>query len=148
MESKEQELEASRAETTRLSGIVGTQLQYYDRAVLDTFVGALPENERQHVIAPDGDGIENRKATAANTLKALRTRWVAEGRASAREVLMKDQTFIKEILARYGQSAPEAPTSPAYARASPGAGGNASGLSDESARMGAFIRAGASAART
>lgn len=107
IEEKEQELTNSRQETERLTTVVGTQLQYFDRAVLDTFVGALPEDERPRVVSRHQDAIENRKETATNTLKALRARWTAEGQASAKATLMKDQTFIKEILARYGQAGPE-----------------------------------------
>jgi hypothetical protein len=121
MEEREAQLEASKAETERLTSLIGSQLHFYDRAVLDTFVGALPEADRQRVIAPDGDGIENRKATAANTLKALRSRWVAEGRASAKNDLLKDQTFIKEILARYGQAGSEPQPAPVAARSASGA---------------------------
>jgi hypothetical protein len=107
MEEKETQLAAAQEETQRLTGVVSTQLQFYDRAVLDTFVSALPPEERMKVIGQEQDAVENRKSTAQNTLKALRQRWVAEGRASAKADLMKDQTFIKEILARYGQATPE-----------------------------------------
>lgn len=107
MEEKESQLVAAQEETRRLTDVVSTQMQFYDRAVLDTFVTALPPEDRMKVIGQEQDAVENRKSTAQNTLKALRQRWVAEGRASAKADLMKDQTFIKEILARYGQSTPE-----------------------------------------
>lgn len=116
MEQREQELEASKQETERLTGVVGRQLVFYDRAVLDTFVGALPQEERTKVISQSTDALENRKETAAATLKALRARWTAEARASAKDALMKDQTFIKEILARYGQAPQDSTPAPVTAR--------------------------------
>lgn len=116
MEAKEQELQAAQKETERLSGVLKDQLFHYDRNVLDIMVSALPESDRDKVIAKNIPGIEGRKATAENTIKALRTRWLAEGRASAKADLMKDQTFIKEVLARYGQAAPEPEVSPVQAR--------------------------------
>ena len=143
MEDKETELAASRAETQRLTDIVGQQLVFYDRAVLDTFVGALPEDDRLKVIAKEGDGIENRKLTAGNTLKALRNRYLAEGRASAKAELMKDQTFIKEILARYGQVTPEPQPAPVAVRPA-----SEAAPQDGSVGMNAWIRAGANQART
>lgn len=142
MEEKETELEASRAETQRLTDVVGKQLFFYDRAVLDTFVSALPAEERAKVIAPDGDGIENRKKTAANTLKALRSRWIAEGRASAKTDLMKDQTFIKEILARFGSAAPEPQSAPVAVRPASDATPH-----DGTSGMNAWIRGAAQTAR-
>lgn len=116
MEQREQELEASKQETERLTGVVSKQLVFYDRAVLDTFVGALPQEERTKVISQSTDALENRKETAAATLRALRARWTAEARASAKDALMKDQTFIKEILARYGQAPQDSAPAPVTAR--------------------------------
>lgn len=141
MEAKEQELEKSREETKRLSEIVSKQLFFYDRNVLDVFVGALPEPERKKVIA-DAEGIEGRKATATQTLKALRSSWLAEGRASAKAELMKDQTFIKEILARYGASTPEPAPAPVAVRPA------ASDAAEETnAQMNAWMRESAKGAR-
>lgn len=142
MEDKEAELEASRTETARLTNVIGTQLQFYDRAVLDTFVGALPEDDRAKVISREADGIESRKQTAANALKALRARYVAEGRASAREALMKDQTFIKEILTRYGHAGPEPEPAPVAVRPARDAVPN-----DGHAAMNSWMRSGAQQAR-
>lgn len=141
MEAKEQELEASREETKRLSEVVSKQLFFYDRNVLDVFVGALPESERKKVIA-DAEGIEGRKATATQTLKALRSSWLAEGRASAKAELMKDQTFIKEILARYGASTPEPAAAPVAVR--PAASDAAE---DTNARMNSWMRESAKGSR-
>jgi hypothetical protein len=114
MEDREKQLEESRKETDRLGGLLTSQLNQYDRNILDPLVGALPEALRKEVIAPD-EGIEGRKKTAAAALKALKQQWVNEGRQTARSALMQDQTFIKEVLARYGGSSPE----PEAVRAAP-----------------------------
>lgn len=142
MEDKEAELEASRTERDRLTNVIGTQLQFYDRAVLDTFVGALPEDDRAKVISRETDGIESRKQTAANALKALRARYVAEGRASAREALMKDPIFIKEILTRYGHAGPEPEPAPVAVRPASDAVPN-----DGHAAMNGWMRTAAQSAR-
>jgi hypothetical protein len=142
VEEREAELEASRTETARLTDVIGKQLVFYDRAVLDTFVGALPEEDRVNVISQETDGIENRKQTAANALKALRNRYVAEGRASAREALMKDQTFIKEILTRFGHAGPEPEPAPVAVRPARDAAPN-----DGKEAMNGWIRHAAQSAR-
>jgi hypothetical protein len=144
MEAKDQELVAAQTETKRLTDVVKEQLFHYDRNVLDIFVSALPEAERPKVI-DTSEGIPGRKGTAANTLKALRTAWLAEGRASAKADLMKDQTFIKEILARYGQAAPEPESSPVQARSS---NGTASRPQDGNDAVNAWMRSAARATQT
>lgn len=142
MEQKEQDLAAAQKETERLTGVVKEQLFHYDRNVLDTLVLALPEPERPKVLSPK-PGIEGRKETAENTLKALRSSWLAEGRASAKDALMKDQVFIKEILARYGGQSPEPEVNRVQARPS-----SSDQPRDGSTAMNSWMRDSARSVRT
>lgn len=138
MEEKETQLAESQAETKRLTGLLSQQLDFYDRGVLDHFVGALPEPLRAKVISRD-EGLPGRRATAEATVKALRQHWIQEGRANARETLLKDQTFIKEILARYGQAPePEVTTTPVRVRESAPSRGYAE--SEQNAAMNGWMR--------
>lgn len=106
MEEKEQQLQAAQQETRLLTSTLEQQLNHYDRNVLDILVSAVPEKERGRVIS-QSEGIQGRKETTQATLRELRKLWRAEGEASAKANLMKDQTFIKEMLARYGAASPE-----------------------------------------
>lgn len=116
VEAREREQADNQDQIKQITGHLSEQLNQYDRNVLDVFVGALPEPNRQQVIAKE-NGIPGRKMTAQQTLRALRQVYLAEGRASARAELMKDQAFIKEIFARYGGQAPEPAQPPVAVRA-------------------------------
>lgn len=142
MREKAEELAASQAETKRLTDVVATQLHFYDRGVLDPLVGALPEPLRAKVISKT-EGIEGRKETATAAIRALRAHYVAEGKASARSELLKDQAFIKEILTRYGQ-APVENTAPVLVRPPRS---DASGGSETNDTMNAWMRAAGQTAR-
>lgn len=123
VEQREKELEVAQEETRRLTGTLSQQLNQYDRNVLDIFVSAIPETHRAKVISKT-EGIPGRKETAAATLNALKSLWTAEGRASAKADLMKDQAFVKEVLARYGGQTPEPETTPTRIRPQESAGTN------------------------
>ena len=102
--------EAEEAQTqTRVkeaTGLLEEQLARYDRGILDPLVGALPEPVRKQVLeSVRAEGIPGRAEVAKHALGALKAMWQAEGRESARKALMSDQTFIKEVLARYGGQA-------------------------------------------
>jgi hypothetical protein len=102
-EAQDQELEKVQAENTRLTGILSEQLTLYDRGILDHVVGALPVEERKRVLEDvTEDGITGRTKVAQKSLAALKRLWVAQGMTQARDTLLKDGPFIKEILARYG----------------------------------------------
>jgi hypothetical protein len=141
-ESEEQELLAAQTETKRLTEMIGTQLTMYDRNILDPLVSALPEKLRKDVISAE-EGIPGRKATVTNTIKALRSHWMAEGRASAKSDLMKDQTFIKEVLARFGTPSPEPEPTPVRLGATSGQPGQ-----NTNQRMNSWMRSGAQQARS
>lgn len=117
MEDREQQLAKVHEENKTLTTVVSRQLFEYDRNVLDIFVSAVPDSVRDKVIAKT-EGIPGRKETAAATLRALRQTYLAEGKASARAELMKDPLFVKEILARFGGTAPVPESAPVQARPS------------------------------
>lgn len=117
MEDREQQLAKAHEENKTLTTVVSRQLFEYDRNVLDIFVSAVPDSIRDKVIAKT-EGIPGRKETAAATLRALRSTWLAEGKASAKAELMKDPTFVKEILARFGGTSPASESTPVQARPS------------------------------
>lgn len=79
------------------------QLQHYDRGILDPIVGALPEPVRKKILSDvKSEGIPGRQEITRATLAALRSQWTSEGRETAKAALMKDEKFVKEVLARYG----------------------------------------------
>lgn len=123
MEAKEAELTAAREETRKATDLLTQQLTHYDRGILDPFVGALADTTRKKILETVQDeGIPGRQKIAQATIQALRQQWIAEGRDSARTSLMKDQAFIKEVLARYGGQSQEpeaAPASPPSSSARP-----------------------------
>ena len=105
---KQREAEQAQAQhrVKEATTLLEEQLTRYDRGILDPLVGALPEPVRKKVLdSVTAEGIPGRVEVAKATLGALRSLWQAEGRETARTALMKDQTFIKEILARYGGQA-------------------------------------------
>jgi hypothetical protein len=103
IEDREAE-EATRAQRMReATGLLEQQIHQYDRGILDPLMGALPDAARKKILeSVKAEGIPGRAEVVKHTLGALRSIWQAEGRETARSSLMKDQTFIKEILARYG----------------------------------------------
>lgn len=103
VEARESE-EATRAQRTQeATGLLEQQIHQYDRGILDPLMGALPDAARKKILeSVRAEGIPGRAEVVKHTISALRSIWQAEGRETARSSLMKDQTFIKEILARYG----------------------------------------------
>jgi hypothetical protein len=98
-EAEQAQIQQRQREATTL---LEQQIHQYDRNILDPLLGALPEPARKQVLeSVRAEGIPGRAAVAKNALGALRSIWTAEGRETARSALMKDQTFIKEVLARY-----------------------------------------------
>jgi hypothetical protein len=102
LEQKEAELREQREETSRISGLLDGTIHQYDRDVLDVFVGVLPNDVRQKILDDAEEGIPGRGKIAKGTFEALKKIWLNEGAKTARDVLAKDPTFVKEILARHG----------------------------------------------
>lgn len=102
-----EEREAEQAEGQRKQqeaiSLLEQQLNHYDRGILDPIVGALPEPTRKKILSSiTAEGIPGRQEVATQSLAALRMLWNAEGRESAKAALMRDEKFVKEVLARYG----------------------------------------------
>lgn len=77
-------------------------VQTYDKSVLDPIMKAIPEADRRAILASIEPGLPGRGQAANQALKVLENHWKAVGVAEARKTLMKDQSFIKEILAKFG----------------------------------------------
>lgn len=114
IEAREQEQRETEKEAAKAVDLLSQQLTLYDRNILDPIVGALADTTRKKILeSVQGDGIPGRQKIASEAISALRTQWIAEGRDTARANLMKDPSFIKEVLARHGGQREEPETSPA-----------------------------------
>lgn len=143
IEAQEEAQQASSQRQQEAVRLLEQQLHHYDRGVLDTLVGALPEKARQSILkSTNPEGIQGRADVAKASLKALQQYWQHQGRESARSQLMKDPTFVKEILARHGGSPGEVDPTPALP---PSAAGRRPTGNDS---VNAWMRHGASQART
>lgn len=83
----------------------------HDRAAIDPLVEALPQAERDRILAMDGAGrgLEGRKLLVSESLKALEKHWKAEGEKQAEARLRRNSAFRKQVLseARGGTVEPE-----------------------------------------
>jgi hypothetical protein len=110
LEAREAEQQQREVEAKSAVSLLEQQLHHYDRGILDPIVGALPEPTRKKILTSvNAEGIPGRQEVARQSLAALRTLWNAEGRETAKTALMKDEKFIKEVLARYGGQRTEGP---------------------------------------
>jgi len=112
---KEQEAQAATVQerTKETIGYLEQQLHHYDRGVLDEVMRAVPEKARATILkSVKADGIPGRAELVKHGLKALQQYWQYQGREGARTDLMKDEKFIKEVLARYGGSPGEVEPTP------------------------------------
>lgn len=110
LEKREAEQQSQEAQLKDAVGLLEQQLHHYDRGILDPIVGALPEPTRKKILeSVKAEGIPGRQEVARASLAALRSLWNAEGRETAKAALMKDEKFIKEVLARYGGQRTEGP---------------------------------------
>jgi hypothetical protein len=110
LEAREAEQAEDQKKQQEAIGLLEQQLNHYDRGILDPIVGALPEPTRKKILSNvKAEGIPGRQEVARQSLTALRMLWNAEGREAAKETLMKDPTFVKEILARYGGQRDDGP---------------------------------------
>jgi hypothetical protein len=111
------EQEQAQAETQQklleIQQFATEQVTTYDRHVLDPIIKSLPESDRQELLSNVEGGLEGRGKLTQAALGALKKHFTDQGRQSARQALMNDQTFIKEILTRYGGGVPEPVSAPA-----------------------------------
>lgn len=110
LEQREADQQSEEAKLKDSVGLLEQQLFHYDRGILDPIVGSLPEPTRKKILeSVKAEGIPGRQEVARASLAALRSMWNAEGRDTAKAALMKDEKFIKEVLARYGGQRTEGP---------------------------------------
>jgi hypothetical protein len=91
----------------------------YDASVLDPLMRAVPDAERAKILDAIEPGIPGRGQAATQALKILEQVWTEKGRNEARKILLNDQAFIKEVLARYGGQHVEPDAIPAVAAQRP-----------------------------
>jgi hypothetical protein len=121
MKQREQENEALQKQLEQTHGLLSSTVTDYDRIVLDPLLTAVPAQERQKILQEISDGLPGRGEAAIKSLKVLERHWQQQGEARARQRLMSDQSFVKEVLARYGGQRQEPEHVPA--RAAPGPSG-------------------------
>jgi hypothetical protein len=96
------------AQTTNWLSNVGTT---HDRFTVDPVVMALPEAERNRIMALEGAGVglEGRKLIVTEGLKALEKLWKDEGQKDAEDKLRRNPAFRKQVLNEFrrGMSEPE-----------------------------------------
>jgi dTDP-glucose pyrophosphorylase len=115
LKQREQEAEVVGKQLKAAQEFAITNVRTYDSAVLDPIMAAVPSEERQRILGSIGDGIPGRAQAAAEAMKILHKTWKDQGRAEARKVLLNDQAFVKEVLARYGGQRQEPESAPAVA---------------------------------
>jgi hypothetical protein len=113
LKQREQEAEIVGKQLKAAQEFAVTNVRTYDSAVLDPIMAAVPAEERQRILGSIGDGIPGRAQAAAEAMKVLHKTWKDQGRAEARKVLLNDQAFVKEVLARFGGQRQEPESAPA-----------------------------------
>jgi len=116
---REQEQAENAQKLQEIQRFATEQVTTYDRHVLDPLMRAIPESDRQEILSNVDPGLEGRGKVTTAALAALKKVYTDQGRQSARQALMNDQTFIKEILTRYGGGVPEPVSTPAISVSSP-----------------------------
>lgn len=89
----------------------------FDRNVLDPLVLAVPAAERARILENVPDGVQGRSHVARSAMQVLEKHWRSQGEADARKRLINDQSFVKEVMARYGGQRPEPESTPAVSGA-------------------------------
>jgi hypothetical protein len=104
---REQEQAATQQKLQEIQQFATEQITTYDRHVLDPLMKALPDSDQREILSHVDPGLEGRGKVTSAALAALKKVYTDQGRQSARQALMNDQVFIKEILTRYGGGVPE-----------------------------------------
>jgi hypothetical protein len=122
-EQTDQQRQVQTAQMMHLLGYVGQQ---HDAATLDPLIHALPEKERQRILAlPNaGQGLPGRKLVVDEALKSYGRLEYERGYRDAQSKLKKDQVFRKSVLSELRGSYDEP-------ELYPGQGSPAEGLPDE-----------------
>lgn len=143
MEQQEADQQAAQQKIDELNTTLSQQISLYDRHILDPLMNALPSDDARNTVITSvkEPGIPGRAKIAQGALKALESHWKDEGAKTARTRLMNDQSFVKEILARYGGQRTEPDPTPSLAVSS------APAPADENGTMNNWMRSGAAAQR-
>lgn len=115
LKQREQEAAVASQQLKAAQEFAITNVRTYDSAVLDPIMAAVPTEDRQRILQSIGDGIPGRAQAAAEAMKILHKTWRDQGRAEARKLLLNDQAFVKEVLARFGGQRQEPESAPAVA---------------------------------
>lgn len=81
----------------------------HDRFTVDPVVMALPDAERQRILALEGAGVglDGRKLIVQEGLKALEKHWKEEGAKEAETKLRRNPAFRKQVLGEFRRGMPE-----------------------------------------
>lgn len=112
---EEAKSEALQRELANAHRMTLSTVETYDKSVLDPLMRAVPDADRQAILSSIQPGLPGRGQAATQALKVLENHWKQQGVAQARETLMKDQSFVKEVLAKYGGMRQEPDNIPAAA---------------------------------
>lgn len=108
---EERKAEQSAQLEQQTGDILGNIGATHDRFTVDPVVLALPEAERNRIMALEGAGIglEGRKLIVEEGLKALEKHWKSEGARDAEDKLRRNPAFRKQVLNEFrrGMSEPE-----------------------------------------
>jgi hypothetical protein len=120
MEKEDEEKTAAlQSQLAEVHKLASSTVDTYDKTVLDPLMRAVPEAQRRAILSSIEPGLPGRGQAAVQALKALESHYTQVGIQKARETLMKDQSFIKEVLAKYGGMRQEPEHIPANGSAAP-----------------------------
>jgi hypothetical protein len=97
---REQEQATTQQKLQEIQQFATEQITTYDRHVLDPLIKALPDSDQREILSHVDPGLEGRGRVTSAALAVLKKVYTDQGRQSARQALMNDQVFIKEILTR------------------------------------------------
>lgn len=99
---EEQKAEALQKELEQAHKLTKSAMEAYDATVLNPLMSLLPDPEIKRILDAIDTGIPGRGQAANQALKYLEQKWKQAGVESARKALLNDQSFVKEVLAKYG----------------------------------------------
>jgi hypothetical protein len=96
-ERKEEQVADSTTGVQQFFSTIGTA---HDRVAIDPLVNALPQAERDRILAIEGagTGLEGRKLVVTKALESLEKHWKAEGAKEAEARLRRNSAFRKQVL--------------------------------------------------
>jgi hypothetical protein len=96
-ERREEQVAESTTGVQQFFSNIGTA---HDRVSIDPLVEALPQAERERILALEGagTGLEGRKLVVTKALESLQKHWKAEGAKEAEVRLRRNPAFRKQVL--------------------------------------------------